>query len=105
MPIYTLDFSDDEDELCECTLCKVRDYPIFTSKNIIVDLDIIDEETDTEDDESVDLEDYESEDEQDLIDGEEEYQKFKHLLSDFVVDDMVEDDKEYTPPLKRKRME
>ena len=108
MPIYTLDFSDDEYDLCECSLCKVRDYPIFKPKNIIMDIDNVimeDDETDTEDDMSVDLDDHASEDEQDLKDGEEEYEKFKHTLSDFIVDDMIEDEEEYQPRTKRKRVE
>jgi hypothetical protein len=102
MPIYSLDFSDDEDnQLCECSLCYIRDYPIFQPKTIAVDLDL----TDTEDEMSVDLEDDESDDEQDLIDGEEEYQKFKHTLSDFIEDDLIEDiSEEYLPPRKRNKL-
>ena len=105
MPIYSLDFSDDECE--QFSLCDRYFYPTFQPKNVIVDLDEMsdDDMTDTEDDMSVDLDDYVSEDEQDLIDGEEEYQKFKHTLSDFIIDDMIEDEEEYQPRTKRKRVE
>jgi hypothetical protein len=47
--------------------------------------------TDTEDSESVDLDDYEDDDEEDLRQGEIEYEKYKHTLSDFIVDDSIED--------------
>lgn len=103
MPIYTLDFSDDEeDPLCECSLCYKRDYPIFQPATITVDLDM----TDTEDEMSVDLDDDVSDDEQDLIDGEEEYEKFKHTLADFIEDDLIEDiDEEYLPKCKRNKLD
>ena len=104
MPIYTLDFSDDEDDqICECSLCYKRDYPIFQPKTITVDLDM----TDTEDEMSVDLDDYASEDEEDLIEGDEEYENFKHVFLDFIEydeDDVIEDkDEEYQPSRKRNR--
>ena len=45
--------------------------------------------TDTEDSESVDLDDYEDDDEEDLRQGEIEYEKYKHTLSDFIIDDAL----------------
>jgi len=65
--------------------------------------------TDTEDSESVDLDDYEDDDEEDLRQGEIEYEKYKHTLSDFIVDDaLVSLDHptgslEYIEPVNKKR--
>lgn len=101
-------YSDDE-----CEQCNIRDR-YFTVLAGLTDMltdsdednDLTEDElTDTEDDMSVDLEDYEEADTQDLIDGEKEYQKFKHTLSDFIIDDLLEDEEEFQPQTKRKRIE
>lgn len=117
MPIYSLDFSDDEDEHFSLAdryfYTKPTDNILVHSDEEIMadDVSETDEEimsdgyTDTEDDMSVDLDDCESEDEQDLIDGEEEYEKFKHTLLDFIVDEMIEDGEEYQPKHKRNKID
>jgi len=106
MSINSLDFSSDEEE--EIII------PEYVLNNIHVDLssdeppsDLSSDEsimedlyTDTEDDASVDLDSECSEDEMDLIEGEEEYKKFKHLLAD-----LIEDGEEYLPKHKRNKLD
>ena len=114
MSINSLDFSSDEEEIIipEYVLNNIQvdllsDEPSDVSSS---DLSSSDESitedmyTDTEDDASVDLDSECSEDEMDLIEGEEEYEKFKHLLADLIEDDAIEDGEDYAPK-KRKRLE
>jgi len=115
MSINSLDFSSDEEEIIipEYVLNNIQvdllsDEPSDISSSDVSSLDdesiTEDMYTDTEDDASVDLDSECSEDEMDLIEGEEEYKKFKHLLADLIEDDAIEDCEEYQPKHKRNKI-
>jgi hypothetical protein len=121
MPSYYLDLSDeDEDEKRYSTVDRYfslmptisdavakeeeEDISSVSDTDSSMSEDLL---TETEDDASVDLDEDESDDEYDHIEGEEEYEKFKHTLIDFIVDEMVEavEDEERSSPVKRRRIE
>ncbi len=121
MPLYYLDLSDEEEDekrysivdryfsimpTISDTVAKEveEDTSSMTDTDSSMSEDLL---TETEDDASVDLDEDESDDEYDHIEGEEEYEKFKHTLVDFIVDEMIEavEDKECSSPVKRKRIE